>query len=144
MPTATAPRANQREHILDVALQLMSEHGSSAMSMRRLAQGCGVQVAAIYHYFPSKDELLRSVVEERRYSARLVEAPIADRADASVEDRLREVFDVFWQGAMEEEPVLRLLLGEGLRNQPAALPTGAPETPDDVDPPWRPTVPHAA
>jgi AcrR family transcriptional regulator len=121
----TAPRANQREHILDVALELMSEHGSSAMSMRQLAQGCGVQVAAIYHYFPSKDELLRSVVEERRYSARLVEMPLDLQLSDPADLRLRAVFDVFWQGALEEEPVLRLLLGEGLRNQPVALPTGA-------------------
>ncbi len=125
MPTATAPRANQREHILDVALALMSDQGSSAMSMRQLAQACGVQVAAIYHYFPSKDELLRSVVEERRYSARLVEMPIDMELSDPVEARLRAVFEVFWQGALEEEPVLRLLLGEGLRNQPVALPTGA-------------------
>ena len=129
MPTATAPRANQREHILAVALQLMSERGSAAMSMRQLAQACGVQVAAIYHYFPSKDELLRSVVEERRYSSRLVEELVDDAPDldaaAPPADRLRAVFEVFWQGAMEEEPVLRLLLGEGLRNQPVALPTGS-------------------
>ena len=124
MPTATAPRANQREHILDVALQLMSERGSSAMSMRQLAQACGVQVAAIYHYFPSKDELLRSVVEERRYSARLVEMPVDLAVSDPAEDRLRAVFQIFWQGALEEEPVLRLLLGEALRNEPVALPTG--------------------
>ncbi len=122
---APAPRANQREHILDVALQLMSEHGSAAMSMRQLAQACGVQVAAIYHYFASKDELLRSVVEERRYSSRLVEMPWGLTATDPVEQRLRAVFDLFWRGALDEEPVLRLLLGEGLRNQPVALPTGA-------------------
>ncbi len=125
MPIATVPRANQREHILDVALQLMSERGSSAMSMRQLAAACEVQVAAIYHYFPSKGELLRSVVEERRYSARLVELPVDLQMSDPIEDRLRAVFDIFWQGALDEEPVLRLLLGEGLRNEPVALPTGA-------------------
>ncbi|MFN7150246.1 MAG: TetR/AcrR family transcriptional regulator [Microthrixaceae bacterium] len=125
MTTTTTPRANQREHILDVALQLMSEQGSASMSMRRLAQACGVQVAAIYHYFPSKDELLRSVVEERRYSSRLVELPVELDPDAPIEARLRGIYLVFWEGALEEEPVLRLLLGEGLRSQPAALPTGA-------------------
>jgi AcrR family transcriptional regulator len=124
LPTTAAPRANQRERILDVALQLMSERGSSAMSMRQLAQACGVQVAAIYHYFPSKDELLRSVVEERRYSARLVEMPVDLAVSDPAEDRLRAVFLIFWQGALEEEPVLRLLLGEALRNEPVALPTG--------------------
>lgn len=125
MPIATVPRANQREHILDVALQLMSEHGSSAMSMRQLATACGVQVAAIYHYFPSKGELLRSVVEERRYSARLVEVPVDLHMSDPIGDRLRAVFDIFWRGALDEEPVLRLLLGEALRNEPVALPTGA-------------------
>ncbi len=125
MTTTTTPRANQREHILDVALQLMSEQGSAAMSMRRLAQACGVQVAAIYHYFPSKDELFRSVVEERRYSSRLVELPVELDPGAPIDQRLRAIYLVFWEGALEEEPVLRLLLGEGLRNQPAALPTGA-------------------
>lgn len=116
-------RANQREHILDTALELMSQQGAAGMSMRQLAQACGVQVAAIYHYFPSKDALLNSVIEERRYSARMSD-PIAIDPDAAVADRLRAVFDMFWFGALEEEPVLRLLLGEALRNEPAVYPTG--------------------
>lgn len=124
MTAATTPRSNQRERILDAALELMSAQGSAATSMRQLADACGVRVAAIYHYFPSKDELLRSVVEERRYTSRL-EAPVdIDMADPPPE-RLAAVFRMFWQGAIDEEPVLRLLLGEALRHQPAAMPTGA-------------------
>ena len=53
----TDTRPNQREHILDVALKLMSERGAAGMSMRQLASACGVQVAAIYHYFESKDAI---------------------------------------------------------------------------------------
>jgi len=124
--TATIPRGNQREHILDQALELMSASGSAGMSMRQLALACGVQVAAIYHYFPSKDALLQSVVQERRYDTRLAEGedlPPIDPA-APLADRVRAVFSIFWTGALEEEPVLRLLLGEALRNQPAAMPTG--------------------
>lgn len=113
----------QRDRILDQALALMSEHGSAAMSMRSLARACGLQVAAIYHYFPSKDALLAAVFDERRYSSRLGE-PIDVDPLGSVRERLRAVFDVFWQGALEEEPVLRLLLGEGLRGHPVALPSG--------------------
>lgn len=123
--TATIPRPNQREHILDVALQLMSEQGSAAMSMRRLAKACGVQVAAIYHYFPSKEALLQSVVEERRYGSRLAEETPDIDPDSDLATRVRSVFDFFWSGMLDEEPVLRLLLGEGLRQQTVALPTGA-------------------
>ena len=126
MTATTVPRANQREHILDEALKLMSAQGSAGMSMRQLALACGVQVAAIYHYFPSKDALLRSVFEERRYDSRLAdEENLLDiDRDGTVEQRLRSVFAMFWNGALDEEPVLRLLLGEALRNQPVALPTG--------------------
>jgi AcrR family transcriptional regulator len=126
MTATTVPRANQREHILDEALKLMSAQGSAGMSMRQLALACGVQVAAIYHYFPSKDALLQSVFEERRYDSRLEadEHLVNIDPNGSVADRLRAVFNMFWSGALDEEPVLRLLLGEGLRNQPVALPTG--------------------
>ncbi len=123
--TDPAPqRSNQREHILDIALELMSRQGSAGMSMRQLAQACGVQVAAIYHYFPSKDALLSSVIDERQYSARLADLVGVD-PEASVADRLRTVFEVFWTGALEEQRVLRLLLGEALRSEPVALPTGS-------------------
>jgi len=123
MPTDTVRPGNQREHILDEALSLMSEQGSAGMSMRQLAQACGVQVAAIYHYFPSKDALLQSVFEERQYTTRLEVLSID--ASGTAEERLREVFDTFWAGMLDEEPVLRLLLGEGLRRAPVALPMGS-------------------
>lgn len=124
VPTATEPRRNQREHILDVALDLMARRGVHGVSMRQLAQACGVQVAAIYHYFESKDALLAAVIEERRYSARLADQLPADLS-GTVEERLRAVFDVFWSGALEEQAILRLLLGEGIRGEAAALPMGA-------------------
>lgn len=125
MSGADGNRTNQRERILDTALQLMSRAGSAGVSMRQLARACGVQVAAIYHYFPSKDALLTAVIEERRYSSRLADEPFDIDAGAPVAERLREVFRTFWRGALEEEPVLRLLLGEALRSEAAALPTGA-------------------
>ena len=124
MTDPAPPRRNQRERILDTALELMSARGSAGVSMRQLAKACGVQVAAIYHYFPSKEALLTAVIEERRYSARLADLAPLD-IDAPVEERLRRVFDLFWVGALEEEPVLRLLLGEALRSEPVALPTGS-------------------
>lgn len=118
-------KKNQREHILDVALQLMSMAGSTGVSMRQLATACGVQVATIYHYFPSKDALLKSVFEERRYDTRLEQNPFEIDPSLSAEDRLKQIYFNFWNGALEEEPVLRLLLGEAIRSEDVALPTGA-------------------
>ena len=117
-------RPNNRERILDTALTLMSTHGASATSMRRLADACGLNVAAIYHYFPSKEALLATVIEERRYGARISEIPELD-ASAPPAERLRAIFDEMWSGALAEQQVWRLLLGEGLRSDAAALPVGS-------------------
>jgi AcrR family transcriptional regulator len=120
---AATVRPNQREHILDVALRLMSEHGSEGTSMRLLARECGLNVAAIYHYFDSKDALLAAVIVERRYEARMAEIPEIP-SDLPPGDRLLLIYATIWQGALAEEAVWRLLLGEGIRGEAAALPVG--------------------
>ncbi len=122
--STTNARPNQRELILDTALRLMSAHGAAGMSMRALAAECGLQVAAIYHYFDSKDALLAAVVGERRYRARLGD-PMPIDPDAPPEDRLRALFVHIWQGAVQEEQIWRVVLGEGIRGEPAVVPVGA-------------------
>ena len=119
----TTTRPNVREQILDTALQLMSEHGAAGMSMRRLANACGVQVAAIYHYFDSKDALVAAVVAERQYGSRLAEALPVD-PDAPLAVRTEQLFMAVWEGALDEESIWRVLLGEGLRGEAAVLPVG--------------------
>ena len=47
---AATLRPNQRGHILDVTLRIMSEQGAAKTSMRQLARECGINVATLYHY----------------------------------------------------------------------------------------------
>ncbi len=111
---------DQRGRILDAALALMSEQGSAGASMRQLAAACELNVATLYHYFPSKADLLRSVIEERRYDERLAsERPPFD-ATLAPRERLREFLAWLWASALEEESVWRLLLGEAMRGEEAA------------------------
>lgn len=117
-----APR-DQRERILDTALELMAERGASATSMRTLAAACGLNVAALYHYFPSKDALLRAVIEERRYGAQLQSMPVPDLRLAA-DERLVELIVGMWDGALAEAPIWRLLLSEALHGDPTARDVG--------------------
>ncbi len=48
--------------ILDVALQLFAEQHYNAVSVRDIAQACGINPGLIYYYFDSKDQLLRRVL----------------------------------------------------------------------------------
>ncbi len=69
---------DQRQRILDAALHLMAERGVHAMSMRTLAAACGLNVATLYHYFPSKADLLAEVVRQQDYAALLAPIPPID------------------------------------------------------------------
>ena len=120
MAVQTHDPPSQRERILDIALRLMADQGAAATSMRQLAKACDLNVAAIYHYFPSKADLLRSVIEERRYTLRLAELPPLD-VSLPPRDRLVGLVMTIQEGAVEEEQIWRLLLGEGLRGEAAAL-----------------------
>lgn len=121
--TEQPPASNQRERILDVALKLMSTRGLAGTSMRRLASACDLNVAAIYHYFDSKQDLFDAVIAERQYGSRFHERPPVDPS-APASARVTELFAHIWQGAMGEEAIWRLLLGEGVHAEPAALPVG--------------------
>jgi AcrR family transcriptional regulator len=126
-PSAGASPAggpNQRTRILDAALGLVSELGAAGTSMRRLAGACGLNVATIYHYFPSKADLLRALIEERRYGERMAaEEPPMD-PDLPPRERLATLVRWVAERTLEEDAVLRLIVGEGLRGDPTARRSG--------------------
>lgn len=47
-----------KEEIMEVSRRLVLEKGIASLSMRSLAEACGVAVGSIYNYFPSKADLL--------------------------------------------------------------------------------------
>lgn len=122
---AVAAGSDQRGKILDAALTLMSEQGSAGASMRQLAAACGLNVATLYHYFPSKADLLRSVMEERRYGERVAVEPPPLDPELSPAARLTELLAWLWDSALAEEAVWRLLIGEALRGEDVATQTAA-------------------
>ncbi|PZG23634.1 TetR family transcriptional regulator [Micromonospora craterilacus] len=54
-----------RERIKAVALELFTEQGYEATSLREVAERLNVTKAALYYHFKSKDEIVTSVVEDR-------------------------------------------------------------------------------
>lgn len=50
--------------IRKAAADLIARHGFEAVSMRQLAGEVGVQAAALYRYFPNKEELLYTLMRE--------------------------------------------------------------------------------
>ncbi|HLT11412.1 MAG TPA: helix-turn-helix domain-containing protein [Micromonosporaceae bacterium] len=54
-----------RERIQRVALELFTENGYEATSLREIAERLGVTKAALYYHFKTKDEIIESLVNDR-------------------------------------------------------------------------------
>jgi AcrR family transcriptional regulator len=53
-----------RARLRELALQLFAEQGYEATSLREIAERLGVTKAALYYYFKSKEDIVRSLVED--------------------------------------------------------------------------------
>src|SRR4051812_25500036 len=58
-----AVMGDTRQRILDAALDLFVERGFDKASLREVADRVGVTKAALYYYFPSKEDLLVALLE---------------------------------------------------------------------------------
>lgn len=110
---------SQRDRILDSALCLMSDNGLAGMSMRMLANECDLNVAALYHYFPSKAALFKSVIEERQYATRFRSLPRFEGISSDRELLVALICEIL-SGALAEQRIWRLLVGESVRGNELA------------------------
>ncbi|WP_218281518.1 TetR/AcrR family transcriptional regulator [Pseudomonas sp. LPB0260] len=68
-----------RGKLLQTAAHLFRSKGYERTTVRDLASAVGIQSGSIFHHFKSKDEILRSVMEETiRYNTALMQAELAE------------------------------------------------------------------
>lgn len=56
---------NKKMEIINVALEYFSKEGYELVSVQKIAEGAGVTKPTIYHYFESKEGLLKSIINEK-------------------------------------------------------------------------------
>jgi AcrR family transcriptional regulator len=112
MPTRETPaRRDRREDILKASLNLFAEKGFHGTSMRDIARAAGIAEGLIYHYFASKRDLFRAIIEEYSFLPLLRTLPeLAEQLD------LRALLIVFARGFFDvlrqNTQLTRLLLQE--------------------------------
>jgi len=64
-------RRNQKERsgksrarILETALKLFSRHGYRSTSMREIAEAAGVSTGNVYHHFPDKEQIFKTLLDQ--------------------------------------------------------------------------------
>lgn len=106
-----AQRRDRREDILTASLHLFAEKGFHGTSMRDIARAAGITEGLIYHYFASKRDLFRAIIEEYSFLPLLRTLPdLAEHLDlkALLVVLARGFFDVLRQNT----ELTRLLLQE--------------------------------
>jgi AcrR family transcriptional regulator len=105
--------------IIGAALGLFAEHGISGTSLQMIADAIGVTKAAVYHQYPTKDEIILAVAqlvlagleaavtaaEAERSRSRAREVLIAGMIDLAVERRRMA-------GILQRDPVMLRFLEE--------------------------------
>jgi AcrR family transcriptional regulator len=112
--------SDQRERILEVALAQMARGGSRGTSMRAVAAAAGLNVASLYHYFPSKRDLLQAAIAHRR-SVVIPPHPFPEGLAGTTEDRLAALLDHLFVGMTDDEDLWRTLLAEAIHGDDDVL-----------------------
>ena len=111
-----------RRRILQIALTLMAQRGVDGTSMRDLASAAGLNVASLYHYFPSKRDLLESVLIEQGFlpirPVHMSELPAAEPLT------LAQLLAEIMTSMFEVEDFVRLMVGEAMRGEATARAVG--------------------
>ena len=117
-------RQESRAKIVHHALMLFSRRGFDRTAMSAVAKAAGVSPGLIYHYFESKEVLLREIFLESMADVRasFVAADAAKTPHARLERLIRASFDLvqrhlaFWRlsYAVRMQPAVLAALGEEL------------------------------
>jgi AcrR family transcriptional regulator len=114
------PKINRKEQILALATEAFSRDGYDRVTVKQLADGCGITEPAIYRHFESKDAIYISVLESIRHRldnkelfARLEKE---DNLEKLLGDTAHHIIGFYTQNA----DIYRLLLYAALRGHDRA------------------------
>jgi AcrR family transcriptional regulator len=116
-----------RDRVVESALRLFSEHGTTAVSMRELADAADVTVPGLYYHFSSKAELIRAVYRER-----VDRDPWVAPDPAPVQQLITKQVSRELSRFLDDYDFLRLMHRESSLGDPDALAAGA-----ELDAEWR-------
>lgn len=110
-------KENRKKRIFEAALRLFKENGFEKTTMDTIAADAGLAVGTLYNYFPSKVELLFSIIDSGtdKYTQDL-DRVIAE--NTSLRDSILDFYMIYLQSfATYGKRVWRELLGEFLFKQ---------------------------
>jgi len=103
---AAETREDRRQALILAAFNQIADHGFEGLRTREVAAEVGLNIATLHYYFPTKEALIRGVVEYAMQRFRSTLAPHGSPAD-QLRNHLRAVRDL-----LRDEPQLGAVMAE--------------------------------
>lgn len=117
-PPSRRERAEaRRQQIVDSALRLFALQGYAATTTKGIAEDVGVTEGLIFHYFPTKADLLRAAAGQRRTFVGEVHALLTEAAGRPARDVLGEIVLGWIEAMRHQESLVTMLLVESQSNE---------------------------
>jgi len=110
------PDQDKRRLLLDAAVRVFARKGYHAARVGDIAEEAGVAYGLLYHYFDSKDDVLRSVFRETWRALIETIRSVEESAD-SPREQLRKVAEILLRSWRREPDLVRVLVLEVTRSQ---------------------------
>jgi AcrR family transcriptional regulator len=98
----------RRNQLIDVALELFSEHGMDSVRISDIAEKAGVAQGLLYHYFPGKQALL-SAIAERHSPLLLVRETLTELPDQPASETLTGLASRIYGLMLERATLIRFV-----------------------------------
>lgn len=109
MRTTKDQQDRTRRALLQAAADLMTRQGLDATSMKQIARAAGVGDATIYHYFPSKEQLLLGFLALQVDDTVLRWRATPELADYDLREQLQSLVDAVLAQLLPEREFVALL-----------------------------------
>ena len=114
-------KAKRRQLILSAAVEIMSEKGDGALTIRRIASRAGLSPVTVYNLFGSKYAVLKAIFEEDLAS---LTDYVESRASGDALIKIFDLIDLSTEYYRSREPFYKVLFTTLIRNSESELAIG--------------------
>jgi TetR/AcrR family transcriptional regulator, regulator of autoinduction and epiphytic fitness len=115
-----------RKKLIKAAIEIMTEKGFSAATMREISSKAGVGTATIYHYFPNKEKILYAYFQDKHEEVPDILKEIPDFEEFTLKEKmqiqLESLFDLYLEDREFVLEAYKLMFDSPLRSLSEFIP----------------------
>ena len=107
---------DKRKRILDAAIRVFAEHGYHGARVGDIAEDAGVAHGLLYHYFASKDDVLRTIFLEN-WGALIARFRAVEASDEPAPEKLEGIAKILLRTWRNDPALVTVMVREVARSQ---------------------------